>query len=169
MELTSRRIKGLREDSDQKQSDVAKALNISQAKLSYLENGHDLPSDMLIAFCKYFNVSADYLLGLSSVPRAADLDAANVYEKLLAADPASFAPGDLSAIAASFAAYYKAGAPAGSAPMICFRSLIAAMDEVLAAAVARDFPRLLNATNDLSACCLRANDILKKYLEGERT
>lgn len=47
------------------QSAVAKLLNVSQSTYSRYENGKlDVPSGVLIALAKLYNVSVDYLLGL---------------------------------------------------------------------------------------------------------
>ncbi|MCR4594549.1 MAG: helix-turn-helix domain-containing protein [Clostridiales bacterium] len=47
------------------QKDLANALGITQRKVSFMETGTTEPSlSDLMALCKYFNVSADYLLGL---------------------------------------------------------------------------------------------------------
>lgn len=60
------RIRGLREDRDMTQTDVAKILNTSQTVYSrYERNERLLPTDMLIILCKYYKVSSDYILGLS--------------------------------------------------------------------------------------------------------
>ena len=60
------RIRALREDSDLNQTELAGKLNMTQRKISYIECGKCEPSlEDIIAFCKYFKVSSDYLLGLS--------------------------------------------------------------------------------------------------------
>ena len=60
------KIKNLREDLNMTQSVLGKALNMTQRKLSYIENDRYEPSiEDIRAICKFFNVSADYLLGLS--------------------------------------------------------------------------------------------------------
>ncbi len=62
------RIKELREDLDTKtnQTDVATALHMTQRKLSYIETGKTQPSiEDLVAICRYYGVSADYIIGLS--------------------------------------------------------------------------------------------------------
>lgn len=47
------------------QKDLANALGITQRKVSFMETGTTEPSlGDIKALCKYFNVSADYLLGL---------------------------------------------------------------------------------------------------------
>lgn len=57
------RIKNLREDNDLTQTDMAKALFISQRTYSYYESGgHDIPTETLVRIADYFNVSVDYLL-----------------------------------------------------------------------------------------------------------
>ncbi len=58
------RIKGLREDSDIKQKELADYLGISQRTYSHYENGtRKLPLDILIALAEYYGCSTDYLLG----------------------------------------------------------------------------------------------------------
>ena len=65
MELTfGEKLKLLREDLELNQTELGLAVNMSQRKISYLENGKYEPSlEDIKALCQYFNVSADYLLG----------------------------------------------------------------------------------------------------------
>ena len=64
------RIKDVREDRDLKQAEVAKVLNMKQQQYSNYERGYrNLPIEHLITLCEYYNLSADYLLGLSDEPR----------------------------------------------------------------------------------------------------
>ena len=57
-----KRIRDLREDMDLNQTKLGKEVNMTQRKI---ENGTYEPSiDDIISFCKFFNVSSDYLLGL---------------------------------------------------------------------------------------------------------
>lgn len=60
------RFFALRKDSGLSQAKLSKELNLSAATIGYYENGDRIP-DIEIAerIAKYFNVSADYLLGLS--------------------------------------------------------------------------------------------------------
>lgn len=59
------KIRNLREDADLSQSALGKAVNMTQRKLSYIELGTSEPSvEDIIAICKFFHISADYLLGL---------------------------------------------------------------------------------------------------------
>lgn len=64
------RIRDLREDRDRQQKELAALLNITQAQYSNLENQKsDITGEKLIALCKLYNVSADYILGLIDHPR----------------------------------------------------------------------------------------------------
>lgn len=58
-------IRGLREDADLTQNDVAQALKTSQTMYARYERGaNELPIRHLIALCKLYSVSADHILGL---------------------------------------------------------------------------------------------------------
>ena len=47
------------------QTDLANAIGVTQRKMSFLATGSSEPSLRdITALCHYFNVSADYLLGL---------------------------------------------------------------------------------------------------------
>lgn len=65
-----RRIRDLREDHDLTQREMAKVLNCSQQVYSNYELGQrDIPTDILIKLSAYFNVSVDYILGLTNNPK----------------------------------------------------------------------------------------------------
>ena len=58
------------------QRKAAADLNISQALLSHYENGAREPGlSFVCRACRYYGVSADYLLGLSSSPTGSEVDA----------------------------------------------------------------------------------------------
>ncbi len=60
------RIKALREDRDLRQIDVAKETGIDQKTLSNYETGKTNPdSYSIIKLADFFDVSTDYLLGVS--------------------------------------------------------------------------------------------------------
>lgn len=67
MELSfGEKIKLLRENKDLTQQELGNVLNMTQRKISYMEHDKYEPSiGDLKAICRYFNVSADYLLGFS--------------------------------------------------------------------------------------------------------
>lgn len=61
------RIRDLREDRDLTQAEVARLLNVSQSTYSRYESGYlDVPSEVLIALSRFYNVSTDYILGLKA-------------------------------------------------------------------------------------------------------
>lgn len=65
-----RRIRDLREDNDLTQKVVAQSLNCSQQVYSNYELGQrDIPTDILIKLSGFYDVSTDYILGLSDDPR----------------------------------------------------------------------------------------------------
>lgn len=69
----SQTMSALRKQRKLNQRKVAADLNISQALLSHYETGAREPGlDFVCRACKYYNVSADYLLGLSDRPGGAD-------------------------------------------------------------------------------------------------
>ena len=60
------KMKNLREDHDLTQGQLGEKLNMTQRKISYIENDKYEPSiDDIKTICTFFNVSADYMLGLS--------------------------------------------------------------------------------------------------------
>ena len=64
------RIRDLREDRDLKQRQLAEFLNCSQQVYSNYELGQrDIPTDVLIQLANFYNVSTDYILGLTNDPR----------------------------------------------------------------------------------------------------
>lgn len=64
------RIRDLREDRDLRQRQIAEYLNCSQQVYSNYELGQrDIPTDVLIRLSEFYNVSVDYLLGLTTNPK----------------------------------------------------------------------------------------------------
>lgn len=60
------RFKDIREDRDLLQTDIAKVLKTTQCQYSLYENGiRSIPIEKLITLAKFYNVSTDYLLGLT--------------------------------------------------------------------------------------------------------
>ena len=60
------KIKALRSEQGITQQQLAKKLGLVRATVSAYEQGIKYPSiDVLIKLCSFFNVSSDYLLGLS--------------------------------------------------------------------------------------------------------
>ena len=58
-------MRDLREDHDKTQQEIAEILGTSQTMYARYERGaNELPIHHLIALCKYYGVSADYMLGM---------------------------------------------------------------------------------------------------------
>ena len=69
----SETMSALRRSRGLSQRHAAADLNISQALLSHYENGVREPGlDFVCRACRYYGVSADYLLGLSDIPSGAE-------------------------------------------------------------------------------------------------
>lgn len=63
------KLRGLREDNDLTQSQVADILGTSQTMYARYERGaNEMPIRHLITLCKLYNVSADYLLNTAPSP-----------------------------------------------------------------------------------------------------
>lgn len=64
------RLKDIREDRDFTQSEIGKIIHKSQQGYNHIEMGRaELKIDDLIALCKFYDLSADYLIGLTNTPR----------------------------------------------------------------------------------------------------
>lgn len=64
------RIRDLREDSDKKQAEIAEYLGTTKQYYSLYEKGsNEIPFERAIALSKYYNVSLDYIAGLTNDKR----------------------------------------------------------------------------------------------------
>ena len=62
----SERLKELREEKELSKQQLAKAIGVSDVAISRWENNLRVPNIInLVNIAKYFDVSADYLIGLS--------------------------------------------------------------------------------------------------------
>ncbi len=62
-----KRIRDLREDHDKTQQEIADVLGTSQTMYARYERGaNELPLRHLVTLCKFYHVSADYILGLNT-------------------------------------------------------------------------------------------------------
>ncbi len=63
-------LRGIREDRDIKQKEIAKVLNVSQNTYSQYETGIiSLTAEVLIKLADYYKVSIDYLLDRTNNPQ----------------------------------------------------------------------------------------------------
>ena len=69
MNYVYQRVRDLREDKDLTQADVAKILNVYTTTYQRWERGEtEIPSHIVKQLSIYYNVSADYILGLPNLP-----------------------------------------------------------------------------------------------------
>lgn len=61
----AQKLRNLRKDHDKSQAQIAALLGTSKNQVGKYERGEqELPIRHLITLCNYYNVSADYILGL---------------------------------------------------------------------------------------------------------
>ena len=64
------RLRDLREDKELTQADIAKLLETTRQQVGKWETGTQMMGvDKYIKLAKFYNVSVDYLLGLTDTPR----------------------------------------------------------------------------------------------------
>ena len=69
MKYQYQRIRDLREDSDKTQAQIAEFLNEHTTQYQRWERGEsEIPAHIIIKLCLFYNVSADYVLGLPDLP-----------------------------------------------------------------------------------------------------
>ena len=60
------RLRGIREDRDLTQAELGRLINKSQQGYNHIEAGRaELKIDDLVKICKFYNLSADYIIGLT--------------------------------------------------------------------------------------------------------
>ena len=65
------RMRNLREDSDLTQTQLGDLLNKSQQGYNHIEAGRaELKIEDLIKLCEFYNVSADYMIGLTDTKKS---------------------------------------------------------------------------------------------------
>jgi len=69
MQQYRERIRNVREDRDLTQAEVGRLLNKSQQGYNHIEAGRaELKIEDLKTLCRFYNLSADYLIGLIDTP-----------------------------------------------------------------------------------------------------
>ncbi len=64
------RLRDLREDHDKTQAEIASILKTTQSYYAQYEAGkRSIPFDRAIILAQYYNISLDYLAGLTPTPR----------------------------------------------------------------------------------------------------
>ena len=69
-ELFGQRLRALRNQSGETQTQLGESLSITKGRISEMENGNSMATlDKVALICEHYNVSADYLLGLTDEPK----------------------------------------------------------------------------------------------------
>ena len=69
--MIGERLAEVRKDHGDKQTDLAQKLNVAVSTVRSWEQGKSSPPhEMLVCICRLYQVSADYLLGLSDIDPA---------------------------------------------------------------------------------------------------
>ena len=69
--MIGERLNDLRKDMGLSQSELGEKLNINKHSISsYERNKSEPPDDLKILMAKFFNVSLDYLLGITDIPNS---------------------------------------------------------------------------------------------------
>jgi len=65
------RLRAVREDRDLTQEQLGEIINKSQQGYNHIETGRaELKIDDLVKLCKFYDLSADYLIGLINDPKS---------------------------------------------------------------------------------------------------
>ncbi|MBR4016854.1 MAG: helix-turn-helix transcriptional regulator [Oscillospiraceae bacterium] len=65
------RIRNIREDRDLTQAQIGVLLNKTQQGYNHIETGRaELKIEDLIKLCQFYNLSADYIIGLTNTPKS---------------------------------------------------------------------------------------------------
>lgn len=67
------RLRNIREDRDLTQAEIGKVLNKSQQGYNHIEIGRaELKIEDLVRLCRFYDLSADYIIGLTNKPVSFD-------------------------------------------------------------------------------------------------
>lgn len=159
MEATKERLRFLRDAKGMKQEEIAMRINVSRASYSSYENGITPPTSVCVKLAQVYDVSVDYLLGLTNEQKPAGGRLAAAFSSLakLAGDAAPTA-NDMAGLLEAAARYYQKGACCGDLPLHALKGFHTGLCAALAAAVQEDSPALIDSVN---AAAVAALDITK--------
>lgn len=169
MDGIAKKIRDLREDHDLRQDQMADILACNRASVSNYENGRNVPIDIIIKYCSHFDVSADWLLGLTTEqqrerdPLSKSIDQLALLVEGSGGEPVTSA--HFARLVAHCLAYYQRGAPAGNVPTDVLRQLLLSLDAVMGMLSGGSLVDIITATNALASAGLRAQDIMAEYVK----
>ncbi len=71
MTIYRERLRAVREDKDYTQAEIGKLLQKSQQGYNHIEAGRaELKIEDLAVLCRFYNISADYFIGLTDTPKS---------------------------------------------------------------------------------------------------
>ena len=148
--MIAEKLKDLRKSADLLQTDMAAIVGCSTGTISNIENGRDPDLDVLRAYCKHFNVTADYILDLSQDPRpvSGDINAKLSFLHQVSGKDTILTE-DLLGLILALTRYIRTGRPAGEEADRSVVSMIRALTAALNAAASADAPALLDASADV--------------------
>ena len=74
----SQRLLELRQERNESQEALAEFLHVTRTQISEMENAKKTTTlEKFVMICEYYNVSADYLLGLTEERRALKIEASD--------------------------------------------------------------------------------------------
>ena len=171
MQPVGDRVKRLRLEKNLKQAELGEIFKCGSVSISNYENGRNISNDLLTAYAKYFNVSTDWILGLTTdrKPGGSDLTAAldDLAAQVNANGGTPITPDLLMQLLDALRLYYRAGAPAGNAPVDVLIAFIKALTAAVDAAHAGSTGDLLIATNAVASAGLQAQSILASFLQQQ--
>ena len=70
MDIFAQRLREIRDRAGESRKNLADLLSVSISQVSEMENGRKgTTMEKLAVLCRHYNISADYLLGLTDEPR----------------------------------------------------------------------------------------------------
>ena len=167
--MLAERLKKLREENSLKQETLANEIGCTRYMISYYENGREPSNDVLKAYCSRFNVSSDFLLGLSNerCPAGGTLPALFADLARLAGDEAPDST-ELASLLEASVKYYRRGAPCGPAPMRALRGFTAGLRAALIGAAAGDGPATLDGANAAAVAALEVTKMPAALYQSQK-
>lgn len=169
MELFSNRIRQLRKETGKKQEEIGADLNFSRGMVSQYEHGREPDYATLISLARYFDVSTDYLLGLSQdrKPAGDDLTAAVdlAASSAVSAGAPAVSASDLTRVASLMADYLAHDPTAGAEPARLASALMSAMEALLGALQSGSTAQVLDATDAMLTSVLDVNGVMGAFLQ----
>lgn len=174
MDAFAKRLRQLRMDAGEKQTDLQTHLHCSQGMVSAYENGREPSYDTLVQIARHYDVSTDYLLGLTGI-RHPDHSADQLTVMLGSCISAAEEKGletleaeRLLTLLDQLHQYLSGSMEAGDLPSRVIAGFITGMASLLTALNRSQTCGVIDATNQLLASVLDVNNITMTYLTREK-